>query len=130
MPLLTDLTQVRMPADCLQSRILIQKLQRIILRIVSILIIPRMLLASVLFRTRFERWNLVEAFVSVFTHVLFFGLLSVVLSEESRLRHLQFYALASLVVILLVELKADEVALLTDGCNSGGAIYNSVHKLV
>ena len=43
---------------------------------------------------------------------------------------LQLDALASLVVILLVELKADEVALLTDGCNGGGAIYNSVHKLV
>ena len=50
--------------------------------------------------------------------------------EYSWLRQLQFNALASLVVILLVELEADEVALLADGCNGGGAIYNSVHKLV
>ena len=34
---------------------------------------------------------------------------------------LQLDALASLVVIFFVELKADEVALLTDGCNGGGA---------
>ena len=53
-------------------------------------------------------------------------LLSIVLSEESRLRHLQFDALASLVVILLVELEADEVALLTDGCNGGGAAAHTV----
>ena len=53
-------------------------------------------------------------------------LLLVVLSEESRLRQLHFDTLASLVVILLVELKADEVALLTDGCNGGGAAAHTV----
>lgn len=47
-------------------------------------------------------------------------LLSVVFLEESRLCQLQFDALASLLVILLVELEADEVALFTDGCNGGG----------
>ena len=39
---------------------------------------------------------------------------------------LQLDALASLVVILLVELKADEVTLLTDGCNGGGAAAHTV----
>ena len=39
-------------------------------------------------------------------------LLLFVFSEESRLRQLHFDAIASLVVILLVELEADEVALL------------------
>ena len=34
---------------------------------------------------------------------------------------LQLDAFASLFVILLVEFKADEVALLADGCNGGGA---------
>ena len=63
----------------------------------------------------------VAVFVSVVIHVLFFVLLSVVLSEESRLRQLHFDAIASLVVILLVEFKADEFALLTDGCDGGGA---------
>ena len=53
-------------------------------------------------------------------------LLLVVLSEESRLRQLHFDAIASLVVILLVELKADEVALLTYGCNGGGAAAHTV----
>ena len=57
-------------------------------------------------------------------------LLSVVLSEESRLRQLQLDAIASLFVILIVELKADEVALLFYTSNGGGVIYNSVHKLV
>ena len=54
----------------------------------------------------------------------------ILLSEQRELRQLHFDALACLVIILLVEFKADEVALLTDGCNGGGAIYNSVHKLV
>ena len=42
------------------------------------------------------------------------------------MRHLQFDALTSLVVILLVELEADEVSLLTDGCNGGGATAHTV----
>ena len=41
--------------------------------------------------------------------------------EQRELRLLQLDALASLVVILLVEFKADEVTLLADGCNGGGA---------
>ena len=57
-------------------------------------------------------------------------LLLVVLSEESRLRQLHFDTIASLVVILLVELEADEVSLLFYTSNGGGVIYNSVHKLV
>ena len=55
-----------------------------------------------------------------------FVLLSVVLSEEGRLRQFHFDALASLVVILLVELEADEVALLADGCNGGGTAAHTV----
>ena len=53
-------------------------------------------------------------------------LLSVVLSEEGRLCQLQFDALTSLVVILLVELEADEVALLANGCNGSGAAAHAV----
>ena len=51
---------------------------------------------------------------------------SIVCLEYSWLRLLQLDALASLVVILLVEFKADEVALLTDGCNGGGAAAHTV----
>ena len=41
--------------------------------------------------------------------------------KQRELRLLQHDAFASLFVILLVEFKADEVALLADGCNGGGA---------
>ena len=51
---------------------------------------------------------------------------SIVCLEYSWLRQLKFNALASLVVILLVEFKADEVALLADGCNGGGATPRTV----
>ena len=64
--------------------------------------------------------------MSVVIHVLFLCCCWLCLSEESGLRHLQFDALASLVVILLVELKADEAALLADGCNGGGAAAHTV----
>ena len=48
------------------------------------------------------------------------------LSEESRLRHFDLKALASLVVILLVELKADEVSLLFNTSNGGCAAAHTV----
>ena len=47
-------------------------------------------------------------------------------SEQRELCLLQLDALASLVVILLVELKADEVALLFYTSNGGGAAAHSV----
>ena len=65
-----------------------------------------------------------------FSCILSIQLCAVRDSEQRGLRLLQLDALASLVVILLVELKADEVALLFYTSNGGGAIYNSVHKLV
>ena len=55
-----------------------------------------------------------------------FVLLLVVLSEESRLSQLHFDAIASLVVILLVELEADEVAFLFYTSNGGGAAAHTV----
>ena len=50
----------------------------------------------------------------------------ILLSEQRELRLLQLDALARLVVILLVELKADEVSLLSNGCNGGGAAAHTV----
>lgn len=47
-------TQVRMPAKCLQLRILIQKLPSIILRIIPYLLLPRTALASPMARIRTE----------------------------------------------------------------------------
>ena len=55
-----------------------------------------------------------------------FELLNFELSEQRELCLLQLDALARLVVILLIELKADEVALLADGCNGGGAAAHTV----
>ena len=47
-------------------------------------------------------------------------------SEQRELRLLLLDALASLVVILLVELKADEVTLLFNTSNGGGATAHTV----
>ena len=58
-------------ALCLELRVLIKIFPRIILRLISLLSLPRTLLASVVLRVRFERRHLVEVFVSFITHVLF-----------------------------------------------------------
>ena len=55
----------------LELRDLIKILPRIILRLVSLLSLPRVLLASVVLRVWLKRWNLVEVFVSFVAHVLF-----------------------------------------------------------
>lgn len=60
-----------MPHKYIQLLFQIKIFQGIIIRIVSILIIPRMLLASIVLLVRLELWNLVEVFVSFVTHVLF-----------------------------------------------------------
>ena len=127
MPFIARPALIHRHAPCFELRVLIKIFPGIILRLISHLSFPGVLLASVVFWVRLKRWNLVEVFVSFVTHVLFFCVvLLVVLSEESRLRQLHFDAIASLVVILLVELEADEVALLTDGCNGGGAAAHTV----
>ena len=56
---------------CFELRVLIKIFPRIILRLVSLLSLPRVLLASIVFRVRLERWNLIEVFVSFVAHVLF-----------------------------------------------------------
>ena len=111
MPFIARPASIHRHALCFELRVLIKILPSIILRLISHLSFPRVLLACIVFGVRLKRRHLVEVFVSFVAHVLVFVLLSVVLSEESWLRHLQFDALTSLVVILLVELEADEVAL-------------------
>lgn len=56
---------------CFEIRVLLQELPSIILSLVSLLSLPGVMLASIVFRVRLKRWNLVEVFMSVFTHVLF-----------------------------------------------------------
>ena len=58
-------------ALCLELRVLIEKFPRVILRLVSLLSLPGVLLACVVLRVRLKRRHLVEVFMSVFTHVLF-----------------------------------------------------------
>ena len=70
MPFVASPAPIHRHALCLELRVLIEIFPRIILRLVSLLSLPGVLLASVVFRVRFERRNLVEVFVSVVTHVL------------------------------------------------------------
>ena len=60
-------------ALCLELRVLIKIFPSIILRLISLLRLPGVLLASIVLRVRLKRWNFVEVFVFVVAHVLFFG---------------------------------------------------------
>ena len=60
--------QVRMPAKCLQLRILIQKLPSLILRIIPYLLLPRTALASPMARVRTERGKRSLVTILPFTH--------------------------------------------------------------
>ena len=70
-PFVARPAQIHRISLCLELRVLLQELPRIILRLVSLLSLPRVLLACVVFRVRLERRHLVEVFVSVVAHVLF-----------------------------------------------------------
>ena len=70
MPFVARPALIHRHALCLELRVLIEKFPRIILRLVSLLSLPRMLLASIVLRVRLKRRNLVEVFVFVATHVL------------------------------------------------------------
>ena len=78
----------------LEFRVLIKILPRIILCLVGLLRLPRVLLASVVLRVRLKRWNLVEVFMSVFTHVFFCVVL--------KFTKIQFHLLELLGIPLLV----------------------------
>ena len=69
-PFVARPTPIHRHTLCLELRVLIKILPRIILSLVSLLSLPRMLLASVVLRVRLKRWNLVEVFVSFVAHVL------------------------------------------------------------
>ena len=71
MPFVARPAPIHRHALCFELRVLIEILPRIILRLISLLRLPRMMLASIVFRVRLERWHLVEVFVSFVAHVLF-----------------------------------------------------------
>ena len=71
MPFVASPALIHRHALCLELRVLIEIFPSIILRLVSLLRLPGVLLACVVFRVRLERWHLVEVFVSFIAHVLF-----------------------------------------------------------
>ena len=71
MPFVASPAPIHRHALCLELRVLINIFPSIILRLISHLSLPGVMLASVVFRVRLKRWHLVEVFVSFITHVLF-----------------------------------------------------------
>ena len=71
MPFVARPAPIHRHALCLELRILIKIFPSIILRLISLLSLPWMLLACIVFRVRLKRWHLVEVFVSFVAHVLF-----------------------------------------------------------
>ena len=71
MPFVASPTPIHRHSLCLELRILIKIFPGIIFRLVGLLSLPGMLLASIVLRVRLKRWNLVEVFVSFVAHVLF-----------------------------------------------------------
>ena len=80
MPFVARPAPIHRHALCFELRVLIEILPSIILRLVSLLSLPGMMLASIVLRVRLKRWNLVEVFVSFAAHVLFLCCFVVIIS--------------------------------------------------
>ena len=80
MPFVASPAPIHRHALCLELRVLIEIFPSIILRLVSLLSLPGVLLACVVLRVRLKRWNLVEVFVSFIAHVLFLCCFIVIIS--------------------------------------------------
>ena len=80
MPFIASPALINRHALCLELRVLIKIFPSIILRLVSLLRLPGVLLASIVLRVRLKRRNLVEVFVSFVAHVLFLCCVVVVIS--------------------------------------------------
>ena len=80
MPFVASPALIHRHSLCFELRVLIKIFPSIVLRLVSLLRFPRVLLASIVLRVRLERWNLVEVFVSFIAHVLFLCCVVVVIS--------------------------------------------------
>ena len=80
MPFIARPAPINRHALCFELRVLVKIFPGIVLRLISLLSLPRMLLASIVLRVRLKRWNLVEVFVPFVTHVLFLCCFVVVIS--------------------------------------------------
>ena len=90
MPFIASPAPINRHAFCFELRVLIKILPSIILRLVGLLSLPRMLLASIVLRVRLERRHLVEVFVFVTAHVLFLCCLKILqnpVSAAGTFRH-------------------------------------------
>ena len=70
-PFVARLAPIHRHALCFELLVLIKIFPSIVLRLVSLLRLPRMLLAGVVLRVRLKRRHLVEVFMSFVAHVLF-----------------------------------------------------------
>ena len=70
-PFVASPAPIHRHALCFELRVLIKILPSFILSLVSLLSLPGVLLASVVFRVRLKRRHLVEVFMSFVAHVLF-----------------------------------------------------------
>ena len=80
MPFIARSTPIHRHALCLELLVLIEIFPRVILRLVSLLRLPRAMFACVVLRVRLERWHLIEVFVSFVAHVLFLCCFVVIIS--------------------------------------------------
>ena len=71
MPFIASPALIHRHTLCFEPRVLIEIFPSIILSLVSLLRLPRVLLASIVFRVRLKRRNFIEVFVSFVAHVLF-----------------------------------------------------------
>ena len=80
MPFVARPALINRHALCFELRVLIEIFPSIILRLVSLLRFPGMLLASIVFRVRLKWRHLVEVFMSFAAHVLFLCCVVVVIT--------------------------------------------------
>ena len=92
MPFIASPAPISRHPLCLELRVLIEILPRVILRFVSHLSLPGVMLASIVLRVRLKWRHLVEVFVSFVAHVLFLRCLvsSVVLYPSVKPFHSRF----------------------------------------
>ena len=80
MPFVASPAPIHRHALCLELRVLIEIFPGIILRLVSLLRLPGVMLASIVLRVRLKRWNFVEVFMSFVAHVLYLCCFVVIIS--------------------------------------------------
>ena len=71
MPFVASPAPIHRHTLCFELRVLIKIFPRIILRLISLLSLPGVMLSSVVLRVWLKWWNFIEVFMSFVAHVLF-----------------------------------------------------------